>query len=53
VLALIGLSGFLVIVGWVGYAFASGRNLKQRLTEPAPFPVEAPESAAPAAAAAH
>src|SRR5688572_5413014 len=42
VLALIGLAGFLVIVGWVGYAFVSGRNLKQRLTEPAPFPVETP-----------
>jgi hypothetical protein len=30
------LSGF--TIGWIGYAFLSGRNLKQRLTEPAPIP---------------
>jgi NADH-quinone oxidoreductase subunit H len=46
VLALIGLGGFLLTTGWVGYAFVSGRNLKQRLTDPAPFPVEPPEVAA-------
>jgi NADH-quinone oxidoreductase subunit H len=44
VLTLIGVSGSVAIIGWVMYAFASGRNLKQRLTDPAPIedaPVEA------------
>jgi len=42
-LALIGIAGFLAICGWIGYAFISGRNLKQRLTDPAPID-QAPES---------
>jgi hypothetical protein len=37
ILALIGLAGFIATVMWVGYAFASGRNLKQRLTDPDPI----------------
>jgi NADH-quinone oxidoreductase subunit H len=37
ILALAGLAGFLAVVMWVGYAFASGRNLKQRLTDPDPI----------------
>ena len=36
-LALVGLTAFGATVGWVGYAFASGRNLKQRLTDPDPI----------------
>jgi hypothetical protein len=34
-LAIVGIGGFLGICGWIGYAFISGRNLKQRLTDPA------------------
>jgi NADH-quinone oxidoreductase subunit H len=34
-LTLIGVSGFTVIVLWVVFSFATGRNLKQRLTDPA------------------
>jgi NADH-quinone oxidoreductase subunit H len=41
ILALIGLSGFVATVGWVLYAFASGREIKQRLTDPAPIVTEA------------
>jgi NADH-quinone oxidoreductase subunit H len=37
VLTLIGLGGFVAIVAWVLYAVASGRNIKQRLTDPAPI----------------
>jgi NADH-quinone oxidoreductase subunit H len=37
VLALAGLTAFGATVGWVGYAYASGRNLKQRLTDPDPI----------------
>jgi NADH-quinone oxidoreductase subunit H len=37
VLALVGLTGFVGTLGWVAYAFASGRNLKQRLTDPDPI----------------
>jgi len=37
VLALVGVTLFGAIVGWVGYAFVSGRNIKQRLTDPAPL----------------
>ncbi|HSV14821.1 MAG TPA: NADH-quinone oxidoreductase subunit NuoH [Tepidisphaeraceae bacterium] len=40
-LALIGVAGFSAVVGWVAYAFASGRGLKQRLTDPAPIVTEA------------
>ena len=29
------------VVGWVAYAFASGRGIKQRLTDPAPIVTEA------------
>src|SRR4051812_8936639 len=42
-LAILGIAGFLAICGWIGYAFISGRNLKQRLTDPAPID-QAPES---------
>ena len=42
-LAIVGIAGFLSICGWIGYAIISGRNLKQRLTEPAPID-QAPES---------
>lgn len=38
VLTLVGVGGFLSVCAWVGYAFLTGRNLKQRLTDPAPFP---------------
>jgi NADH-quinone oxidoreductase subunit H len=44
VLALIGLGLFLAIGGWVLYAAATGRKIKQRLTDPAPI---AEEEAAP------
>jgi hypothetical protein len=37
ILALIGLTGFGAVVMWVLYAAASGRNLKQRLTDPEPI----------------
>jgi NADH-quinone oxidoreductase subunit H len=40
VLALIGLTASGLVVGWIAYAAASGRNLKQRLTEPAEIPEE-------------
>jgi NADH-quinone oxidoreductase subunit H len=36
-LTLLGLSGFTAVVGWVLYAAITGRNLKQRLTDPAPI----------------
>jgi NADH-quinone oxidoreductase subunit H len=42
-LALVGIGGFLAICGWIFYAAVSGRNLKQRLTEPAAID-QAPES---------
>jgi len=42
-LAILGIAGFSSICGWIGYAFISGRNLKQRLTEPAAID-QAPES---------
>jgi hypothetical protein len=45
VLTLIGLSGFTAIVAWVLYAAASGRNLKQRLTDPAPIDEPAEQAA--------
>jgi hypothetical protein len=41
-LTLIGVTGFTVTVAWIGYAFISGRDIKQRLTEPAAID-EAPE----------
>jgi NADH-quinone oxidoreductase subunit H len=54
ILALIALAMVGAVLLWVGYAAASGRNLKQRLTDPAPFPEEvetpAPAPAAPASA---
>jgi NADH-quinone oxidoreductase subunit H len=37
ILALVGLSAFGATAGWVVYAFLSGRNLKQRLTDPDPI----------------
>jgi len=36
-LAFLGISGFTAILLWIGYAAVTGRNLKQRLTEPAPI----------------
>ncbi|HVT88433.1 MAG TPA: NADH-quinone oxidoreductase subunit NuoH [Tepidisphaeraceae bacterium] len=47
-LALLGISMFTGVVMWIVYAAASGRNLKQRLTDPDPFPepVAEPASAA-------
>jgi hypothetical protein len=37
ILTLIGLAGFTSVVMWVLYAAASGRNIKQRLTDPDPI----------------
>jgi NADH-quinone oxidoreductase subunit H len=37
VLALIGAGMFAAVVMWIGYAWASGRNIKQRLSDPAPI----------------
>jgi len=37
-LALVGVGCVGAIVAWVGYAFVTGRNLKQRLTDPSPIP---------------
>jgi NADH-quinone oxidoreductase subunit H len=37
VLTLVGVGLFSAVVGWVMYAAATGRNIKQRLTEPAPL----------------
>ena len=37
ILALVGIAGFTAVVMWVLYAAASGRNLKQRLTDPDPL----------------
>lgn len=34
ILAVIGVAGFAAILAWVCYAIVTGRNLKQRLTEP-------------------
>ena len=48
ILTLVGLGGFSVIVLWVAYAIVTGRNLKQRLTDPA----EIVEDADPAEAVA-
>ena len=45
VLALVGISLFGMVALWVLYAAASGRNLKQRLTDPAPIAEEAAEVA--------
>lgn len=49
ILALIGLGLFASILLWVGYAFVSGRNLKQRLTDPSAIVPEG-ETTEPAAA---
>jgi hypothetical protein len=45
ILTIIGVAGFVAIVGWVGYAAMTGRGIKQRLTDPAAID-EAPESLA-------
>lgn len=37
VLALVGIGMFGLTCGWVGYAFVTGRQIKQRLTDPAPI----------------
>jgi len=39
-LTIVGVGGFTAIVLWVMYSFATGRNLKQRLTDPAPIEEE-------------
>ena len=44
VLTLVGLTGFGAINLWIIYAFVTGRNLKQRLTDPAEFPDEPVEA---------
>ena len=35
ILSVLGLCGLCAVLAWVGYAFVSGRNIKQRLTDPA------------------
>ena len=45
VLALVGIGLFGMVTMWILYAAASGRNLKQRLTDPAPIAEEAAEVA--------
>ena len=42
-LALVGLALFGTIVAWIVWAAVSGRNIKQRLTDPAPIGGEEPE----------
>jgi hypothetical protein len=37
ILTLIGVGGFTAVVMWVLYSAATGRNIKQRLTDPDPF----------------
>jgi NADH-quinone oxidoreductase subunit H len=49
ILALVGVTGLVAVLAWVGYAFASGRNLKQRLTDPDPIDKVPANLAAPAA----
>jgi len=51
ILALVGVAGLVATAGWIGYAFTSGRNLKQRLTDPDPIDKVPASLAAPAAAA--
>ena len=46
ILTLIGLGLFVATAAWILYAAASGRNIKQRLTEPAPIAEEAEEPVA-------
>ena len=43
ILTLIGLGLFVATAAWILYAAASGRNIKQRLTDPAPIAEEAEE----------
>jgi ABC-type uncharacterized transport system permease subunit len=49
ILTLIGVALFTAIVLWVLYCAATGRNLKQRLTDPAPI-ITGPAEGEPAAA---
>jgi NADH-quinone oxidoreductase subunit H len=54
-LMLVGVAMLTSVVAWIGYAAATGRGLKQRLTDPADIPdpsAEPPAAPAPAAAAA-
>ncbi|HEX8520967.1 MAG TPA: complex I subunit 1 family protein, partial [Tepidisphaeraceae bacterium] len=37
VLALVGISGFSAVIGWIAYSAVTGRGHKQRLTDPAPL----------------
>ena len=46
VLTLVGVGGFSTIVLWVFYSFVTGRNLKQRLTDPAEIVEDAAEAVA-------
>jgi len=39
ILSLLGIGFVSMIVGWILYAFASGRGIKQRLTDPEPITV--------------
>jgi NADH-quinone oxidoreductase subunit H len=41
ILALVGLSATTAVIGWIMYSFATGRNIKQRLTDPDPIITEA------------
>jgi NADH-quinone oxidoreductase subunit H len=45
ILALIGISLVAGVIAWIGYAIVTGRNLKQRLTDPADIPEEGAEPA--------
>lgn len=45
ILTAIGVIVSVLVVGWVGYAFMSGRNLKQRLTDPALYDPRTDEAA--------
>jgi len=47
ILSLVGIAGFTATVMWVLYAAASGRNIKQRLTDPDPI-VQVPANLATA-----
>jgi NADH-quinone oxidoreductase subunit H len=51
ILTLIGVGAFSVVTAWIVYAALTGRNIKQRLTDPAPIADE-PEEEAPAPATA-
>jgi heme/copper-type cytochrome/quinol oxidase subunit 2 len=37
VLMLVAIMGVVAVLGWIAYAIVTGRDLKQRLTDPAPI----------------